>query len=274
MEGTAMSGITQPWFRYTQAVGRSVGNGEQEFGGAHGHLEGRAHEQIEHRHVGPASAKAEHARHNADGDEQQQASQSAVGFPLYHFTSAGFKENAVHAKRKTNGILLGHYRAHGIFGKQQKHGNAKNGGTEAGLDDMGGQSQTEHCANDCAGRSDQRHRQSQAQVCEVTPQQTGTSCKCARKRHQQARASHEVEVEGGKPLTSGTNRTPPPTPAITAITPRMKQKNSNARGQNHQGWLSMAAASSDCEAAGAASAGAACTEVSAAATATKDWVWV
>ena len=44
--------------------------------------------------------------------------------------------------------------------------------------------------------------------------------------------------KGKKPETSGTKSTPPPTPAITAMMPRMKQKKSSATGQNHHGWLS------------------------------------
>ena len=63
---------------------------------------------------------------------------------------------------------------------------------------MGGQRQTEHGANDGAGRCDQRHRQGQAQIGEVTPQQTGASGQRARKGHQQTSASHKVEVEGEK----------------------------------------------------------------------------
>ena len=51
--------------------------------------------------------------------------------------------------------------------------------------------------------------------------------------------------KGKKPLTIGTNSTPPPTPAGTATMPRMKHTRNSASGQIHQAIAALVAAAAN-----------------------------
>ena len=176
--------------------GRGIRNGEQELGRTHADLERHAHQQVEHGDVGPARAEAEHTGHDADDDEEQQTNQRAMRLPVHHFAGAGLKKNAVHAERHAHGVLHLHFRAHGVLGHEQQHGNGQNGDAKAGLHNIGGQSQTEQRAHDGTGGGNERHGQGQTQIGEITPQQTGTGSQSARQSHQQTGAAHKVKMEG------------------------------------------------------------------------------
>jgi len=119
-----------------------------------------------------------------------------MGLPVHHFSGAGFEEHAVHAQGQAHGVLLVDHGTHGVLGEEEQHGDAQDGHAKAGLDDVGGQGQTQHGAHDGAGRGDEGHGQGQTQVGEVTAQQTGTGSQGTGQGHQQARAADEVQMEG------------------------------------------------------------------------------
>ena len=71
-DGTTIMGSTAPLVQIHPGR-RRIGDGEQELARGHRYLERSAHHEVQHRHVRPSRAQAEHAGHDADDDEQRQA---------------------------------------------------------------------------------------------------------------------------------------------------------------------------------------------------------
>ena len=137
----------------------------------------------------------------------------AVDLPVDRLAQAGLLVDPVDPQDRRELVGLGHVGEGGLLGHEHEDHDAENGGAQGGLDDVGGQGQSDHGADDGAGRGDEGHGHGQAEAGQVHPQEPGPGGQSAAEGHQKTGAPDEVQVEGEEPADDGDEEDAAPHPS-------------------------------------------------------------